>query len=100
MGVFVGQQSATRDSCCPVRKVVGTQAVLTRLVVLQALATNRVADRKEKIIVIIMMRIEKLLRLDDKVLMVLQLFRSDLEICRLVGEDIEVHQVVRPCGQI
>jgi hypothetical protein len=46
------------------------------------------------------MRIEKLLRLNHKVLVVLQFFRSDLEIGRFVGEDIEVHQVFRPSGQV
>ena len=68
--------------------------------VLQSFAADNVADRKEKIIAIVVMRIEKLLRLDRQVLVVLQFFRSNLEIGRLVGEDIEVHRIVRPRRQV
>src|ERR1039457_2927650 len=96
MGVFVGQESPAGNSCTPVREVIGARTVLTRLMVLQAFAADNVADRKEKIIAIIVMRIEKLLRLDHKVLVVLQFFRSDPRIGRLVGKDIEVPRVVGP----
>ena len=100
MGVFVWQESPAGNSCTPVREVIGARTVLTRLMVLQAFTADNVADRKEKIIAIIVMRIEKLLCLDHKALVVLQFFRSDLEIGRFVGEDIEVHRVVRPSGQV
>src|SRR5271166_4414168 len=46
------------------------------------------------------MGVEKLLRFDHKVLVVLQLLRRDFEIGRLVGEDIEEHWVVRARGQV
>src|SRR3984893_18916811 len=89
MGVFVGQKSPAANSRTPVRKVIGAGTVLPRLMVLQAFAADYVADRKEKIITIVVMRIEKLLRLDHQVLVVLQVFRSDLEIGGVVGGHIE-----------
>src|SRR5271157_898802 len=46
------------------------------------------------------MGVEKLLRFDHKVLVVLQLLRSDLEVGRFVGEDIEEYLVVRARGQV
>jgi len=100
MRVFVGQKSPTGNSCTPVCKVIGTRTVLARLVVLEALAADNVADRKEEIVAIIVMRMEELLPLHHKVPVVLQFLGSDLQIGRFVGEDIEVHRVVRPSGQV
>jgi len=65
-------------------------------VVFQPLAPNYVAQRKKKIIVIVVPGVEKLLRLDHQILVVLQFLRRDLELFGLIGENIEVNQVVRP----
>ena len=64
--------------------------------VLQTFAAHKVAEGKEKIIVIVVMRVEKLLRLDHEILVVLQFFRGDFQIGRFVGENIEVNRIVRP----
>src|ERR1017187_6324960 len=100
MGVLVGEESTTANPRSPVGKVVGPGTVLTGLMVFQALAANRIAERKKKIIVIVVMGVEELLRFDHKVLVVLQLLRRDFEIGRLVGEEIEEHRVVRAGGQV
>src|SRR6202140_2564032 len=100
MRVFVGQEGTTGNSRTPVGKVVGTQTVLARLMVLQALSAHNVAYGKEEIIVIVMMRVEKLLRLDHKVLVILQFLRRDFEVGGFVGEDIEVYRIVRPRRKI
>src|ERR1700687_6044935 len=96
MRVFVGQERTAGNSRTPVGKVIGTHTILARLMVLQALSAHNVAYGKEEIIVIIMMRVEKLLRLDHKVLVILQFLRSDFEGGGLVGEDIEVPRIIRP----
>src|ERR1035441_798965 len=100
MGVFVRQKGPAANSRTPVRKVIGARTILTRLMVLQALAADRVAYRKKKIIAIVVMRIEKLLRFDHQVLVILQFFRSDLKIGRFVGEEIEVYRIIRPSGKV
>src|ERR1700722_4742078 len=100
MGIFVGQKGSPGNASAPIRKVIGATAVLTRLMMFQAFAAHNVAHRKEKIVMIVMTRLKKLLRLDHQVLVVLQLFWSDFEIGGLVGEDIEVHGIVRPCRKI
>src|ERR1035437_10487413 len=100
MDVLVGEESTTANPRSPVGKGVGTGTVLTGLMVFQALAANRIAERKKKIIVIVVMGVEELLRFDHKVLVVLQLLGRDFEIGRLVGEEIEEHRVVRAGGQV
>ena len=100
MRVLVRQQSPAGHSCVPVCEVLGWRTVLTRLVVLQAFAADRVTHGKEKIIVIVVVRVEKLLRFNHEVLVVLQFIRRDLKICGLIGEDIEIHRIIRPSGQI
>jgi hypothetical protein len=86
MRVFVGQKIAASNSCSPVREVVGACAVLAGLVVFQAFAANRITERKEEIVMIVVMGVEKLLRLDYQVLVVLQFFRRDLQLLGLVSE--------------
>src|ERR1035441_8636098 len=100
MDVLVGEESTTANPRSPVGKVVGPGTVLTGLMVFQALAANRIAERKKKIIVIVVMGVEELLRFDHKVLVVLQLLRRDFEIGRLVGEEIEEYRVVCAGGQV
>ena len=68
--------------------------------VFQAFAAHYIAERKKKIVVVVVMGVEKLLRFDHQVLVVLQLLRRDLEIGRLVGEEIEEHLVVRARGEV
>src|SRR5579863_8649970 len=100
MGIFVGQKSPAANPCAPVRKVIGARTVLTRLVMLKAFAADGVADRKKKIIAIIVVRVEKLLRLDYQVFVELQFFRSDFKIGWFVSKDIEVHGIIRPSGEV
>ena len=99
MRVFVRQKSAAANARGPIGEVIGARAVFARLMMLQAFAADHVTDRKKKIVVIVVMRVEQLLRFDHQILVELQLFRADLEIGRLVGEDIEEDGIVRTAGQ-
>ena len=96
----MGQQGATANPRKPVRKVVGTSAVLAGLVVFQAFAADRIAEREKEIIMIIVMGVEKLLCFDHQVAVIPQFVRGDLELGRLVGENVEEHLVVRARGQV
>ena len=100
MRVFVGQQGPAADAGTPVREVVGAGSVLTGLVMFQAFAADDVADGKEKIIVSVVMRGEKLLCLDHQVFVKLQFLRRDFKIGRLVGEYVEKDGVVRTAGEV
>ena len=62
---------------------------------LQALAADWIAHRKQKVVMIVVMGVEELLRFDHQVLVELQLFRRDLQVSRLVGKDIQEYLVVR-----
>ena len=95
-----GSSARPANPCGPVGKVVGAGTVFAGLMMLQALAAHRIAERKKEIVVIVVMGVEKLLRLHHQVLVVLQLFRRDLKLVGLVGEDIEVHLVVGARGQV
>src|SRR5208282_1746943 len=75
-------------------------SVFTRLVMLQTFAANRIADGKEKIVVIVVTRLEELLRFDHQVLMELQFLRSDFEIGGPVGENVEVDRIICPAGKV
>ena len=83
------RRDTAADTGRPIGEVVAASTVFARLVMLQTLAADRIAERKQKIIVIIVARAKQFLRLNHQILVVLQLLRRDLQLLWLIGENVE-----------
>ena len=60
---------------------------------LEAVAPHLVAEQKQKVIVLVVVRAEKLVCLRGEILMHLQLLGSHLQVFGLVGKNVEEHRV-------
>ena len=54
----MGQESSTLNARRPIREVIGAGTVFAGLVMLKSLASHRIAEREQEIIVIVVMRVE------------------------------------------
>ena len=86
------QQVAVRRTVIPVGEIVRPHAVLAGLVVFQPVAAQLVGQREQEIVVVVVVRVEQLVRLGDEVAVHLHLLRRHHEILRCIREHIEVHR--------
>ncbi len=100
MRVFVSQQVAVCHPFVPLRQIVGAQPVFARLMMFEPNGPDRIAQRKQKIVMSIVMRSEELLGLYGQVLVQLKQLRAHLHALRSVAKNIQVDYVVRACRQV
>ncbi len=100
MRVLVRQQVATRRIFAPCREVICALSVFAGLVVLGAVAGQHVGQRKQEIVMIVVMRAEQAHCLRDQGAMRLQLLRRYREILWRIGDDIQMHRNLAAGRQI
>jgi hypothetical protein len=90
MGVLVAQQIARRGGVLPIGEVFRDGAVFAGTVMLQPDAAHAIRQRQEEIVVVVVVRAERLVRLLHQIAVRLQLIVVDVEVARPIGNDVHV----------